>query len=90
MKDYQIIVEFRKAYRKLNYVKNQLTVGDLCAFVREWCNEYSIPKNMFSLFEELAFTYVDQDFDTLAICKWCKMQRRKSNFKRNSKNFSKA
>ena len=80
MKDYQIIVEFRKAYRKLNYVENQLTVGDLCAFIRGWCNEYSIPKNMFSLFEELAFTYADQDFVTRTIYNWWKMGRRKSNF----------
>ena len=75
MKDYQIIVEFRKAYRELKYVEKRLKVEDLCAFVRTWCNEHSIPQNMLSLFEELAFAYANQDFDTLVIFNWWKRQR---------------
>lgn len=78
MKYYQIIVNFRKSYRKLNYVEKKLTVGDLFRWVNEWCEENRIPENISGCFHDLALSYVDEELDTRSIYLWAKRKNKQS------------
>ncbi len=62
MKYYKIIVKFRIAYRKLQYVKSKLTVWALQEWAKSWCKENGIPEDLFSEFEYLANAYAEEDF----------------------------
>ena len=80
MKYYQIIVDFRKAYRKLNYLKNKFTVDDLFVWVKGWCGEHKIPENMIGCFYILGLAYVDEDIQHSIIYHWEKRQSKQKQF----------
>ena len=76
MKYYKIIVKFRKGYRKLNYVGCGMTVGALCVWVKEWCNQNGIPSELYYDFKQLALSYTETDFHG----KFIERGLRKNNF----------
>ncbi len=67
MKDYRVVVEFRRAYRKLGYEKNKMKVSELFAWVAKWCKNNRIPNDFVRDFQQLALAYVDKEWYENAI-----------------------
>ena len=57
MNEKDIILEFRRAFRKLNYARSKLTVNDICKWTHTWCTKNNVPQNFYYDFRELAFAY---------------------------------
>ena len=78
MKYYQIIVEFRKAYMKLNYLKNKMTVNELFIWTENWCRNNGIPNVLVDNFKRLVLAYIDKEWHEKAIEKGMKKYFRAS------------
>ena len=63
MKNEQLVLNFRKAFRKLNYDKNKLTVVFLEKWSNTWCRENGIPQNLYLSFRTLATAYAEQEIN---------------------------
>ena len=61
MQEDKIILEFRRAFRKLNYEKSKMKVGDLDRWSNTWCHENGIPEDLFISFRILAYAYAEQE-----------------------------
>ncbi len=62
MKYYKIIVKFRIAYQKLQYVKNNMTLPTLNRWVKNWCMKNEIFDEVITnTFFHLALSYVDKE-----------------------------
>lgn len=62
MKSYQIILNFRKAYFKLEYRKRNLTVNYLHKWTKIWCQQNNIPNYLLSSFQALAVSYMEKEW----------------------------
>lgn len=61
MQEDKIILEFRRAFRKLNYTKSKMTITDLREWSNIWCLENNISKNLYLSFHVLVFAYAEQE-----------------------------
>lgn len=62
MKQGKIILEFRRAFCKLEYRKNRMTVEDLKQWIITWCAENRISRYYYAHFEMLAFAYAEKEY----------------------------
>lgn len=62
MKEYKIIVDFRRAYLKLNYANEDITLTEVYAWVEEWCKKQGIIEPSFiNTFRLLVHAYANKD-----------------------------
>ena len=62
MKNFELVIEFRKSYYGLNYLKSKYRVNDLILWTNQWCQRMGLPQDLYSVFEHLAISYVEKDF----------------------------
>ena len=63
MKNNQIILEFRKAFRRLDYAKNKMTVWELEVWSKTWCRQNGISEDLYINFRTLAFAYAEEEME---------------------------
>lgn len=72
MKYSKLILEFRKAYYKLNYLKSGMTVYTLREWVKEWCKGKGEALSLYNDFYLLALAYVGKDCQEECLAKYLK------------------
>ncbi len=75
MKTDDIVLQFRRAYHKLGYVKNKLTVGFLDEWTTEWCVENGIVGSDISFFIVLGQAYATKELYEHDVRLWYKRKK---------------
>ena len=78
MKDFQIIIDFRVAYQKCDYINSDMTIKNLGDWVEEWCSRNSIPIDLWQCFQSLAMAYTDKEFEENLILREMKKGKKKT------------
>ena len=62
MKNFEIVLNFRRDFLHLEYRKNKLTVSNLRDWVKKWCTVHNIPVELEHSFCSLAIAYAEKEW----------------------------
>ena len=80
MKRYEMVLNFRRAFFKFDYVKdNTKKLSDLRQWVDEWCKENGLGGDRHNLFFELALIYAEKEYQENLVILHIKRLERKKN-----------